>query len=65
MPYNALGSSIISESIKRNIKIYAIKENNTVINISKEVIKEKDTIETVNSYNECYKILKEKLNDKK
>lgn len=36
MPYNSLGSIPVFESIKRNIPVYAIKENSTVLNITTE-----------------------------
>ena len=34
MPYDALGSIPVFEAYKRNIPIYAIKENKTVLNIT-------------------------------
>ena len=58
MPYNSLGSSIVFDSIKAGIKVFAIKENSTVLKITKNVIKKNDIIET-NTYENCYKILKE------
>ncbi len=64
MPYNSLGSSIISNAIKNNIKIYAIKENNTVLKINKYRINKNDIIKEIESYKECHKILKEKFNEK-
>ncbi len=36
IPHNSLGCIPVLEAQKRNIKIYAIEENNTVLNINKE-----------------------------
>ena len=38
MPYDALGSTPVFEALKRNIPVYAIQENFTVLNISPEKI---------------------------
>ena len=38
MPHDCLGSIPVFEALKRNIKVYAIKENSTVLNITKEDI---------------------------
>ena len=58
MPYNSLGSSIVLDAISKNIKVYAVKENNSVLNITKNIINKNDIIE-VNTYNECLNKLKE------
>lgn len=63
MPYNALGSSIVFNAIKNNIKVYAVRENKSVLNITKENLKCNDIIE-VSTYEECYKLLKENLYEK-
>lgn len=63
MPYNALGSSIVADAAEHNVKVYAVKENKSVLNITKEVIKKNAIIE-VNSYKECKRILEEELNEK-
>jgi hypothetical protein len=34
MPYNALGSTPVFEAVKRGIKVFAVKENCTVLNIT-------------------------------
>lgn len=59
MPYNSLGSSIVLDSLKANIPVYAIKENSSVLNITKEKIQKENIIE-VETYNECLKIIKGK-----
>lgn len=64
MPYNALGSSIVADAIELGIKVFAVKENSSVLNITKKIIKKNDIIET-ETYKECKKQLKEFLNEKK
>lgn len=47
VPYNALGSSTVLDSVEKNIPVYAIKENVSVLNINKYSIgKENDIIES-------------------
>lgn len=58
LPYNALGSSIVIDAIERGIKVFAIKENSSVLKITKEIIKKNGIIE-VNTYDECREKLKE------
>lgn len=57
MPYNSLGSTPVFEALKRGIKVFAVKENSTVLNITKEVLKLDDVIE-VNTYAECIALIK-------
>lgn len=63
MPYNALGSSIVADAIKEKIKVFAVKENCSVLKITKNVINKNDIIET-DSYEKCIQILKEEFNEK-
>ena len=58
MPYNSLGSSIVLDAATKNIKVYAVKENNTVLNVTKNLINKNAIIE-VNTYKECLKMIKE------
>ncbi len=58
MPYNCLGSSIVSDAVKNNIPVYAVKENNSILNIDKNVIQYQNIIEVL-SYKECFEKLKE------
>lgn len=58
MPYNALGSSIVLDALVKNIKVYAVKENTSVLNITKAHIGRDDIIE-VDTYIECLKKLEE------
>lgn len=57
MPYDSLGSTPVFEALKRGIKVFAVKENNTVLNISKDVLGLKNVIE-VETYHECLEIVK-------
>ena len=41
MPHNALGSIPVFEALKRNIPVYAIKENNTLLNVTSDRINAK------------------------
>ena len=58
MPYNALGSSIVLDALVKNIKVYAVKENTSVLNITKSHINKDDIIE-VDTYRECLEKLEE------
>ncbi len=55
LPYNALGGIPALEANKRNIPIYAIKENNTVLNVSNKKFPIKCDI--INSYEELLELL--------
>ena len=48
MPYDALGSTPVFEALKRNIPVYAVKENSTVLDVLPEKIDKR--IIVVNSY---------------
>ncbi len=63
MPYNSLGSSIVLNCINNGIKVIAIKENQSILNITKEIIN-KNAIMELETYSECYKYLKEELYEK-
>ena len=58
MPYNSLGSSIVADALDRRIKVIAVKENKSILKITKDIIKNNDIIET-ETYEKCSKILKE------
>ena len=51
MPHNSLGSIPVVEAVKRGIKIYAVKENNTVLDVTKSKISDKIT--EVETYEEA------------
>lgn len=57
MPYNALGSIPVFEALKNDISIYAIMENCTELNITKEnLIPETNVIE-ISTYDEALKTI--------
>lgn len=58
MPANSLGSIPVFECLKRNIPVYAIGENKTVLDITKDKINE--NIILVDSYEEALNIVKQK-----
>lgn len=51
MPYDALGSTPVFEAIKRGIKVFAIKENSTELNVSASNISNK--IVEMPTYKDC------------
>ena len=55
MPYNCLGSVPVIEALKQGIKVYAVKENKTVLDITKEKISDK--IIEVETYQDLLNIL--------
>ena len=57
MPYNSLGSIPVFEAISRGIKVFAVKENHTVLNVTKESLNLAGVIE-VDTYQECLEIIK-------
>ena len=57
MPYNSLGSSIVVDAIEKNIKVFAIKENSSILKISKNILNKSDIIE-LDTYKDCYQYLR-------
>ena len=55
MPYDSLGSTPVFEALKRNIPIYAIKNNTTVLDVNPEKISDK--IITISSFEECLELI--------
>lgn len=55
MPYNSLGSTPVFEALKRDIPIFAVKENRTELNITPDKISKK--IEIIDSYEKIYERL--------
>lgn len=55
VPHNALGGVSTIEMVKRNKKVYAIKENKTVLNVTNEKINLKCDI--INTYKELLELL--------
>lgn len=54
MPYNSLGSTPVFECIKRNIPVFAIKENSTVLNVTPENLPKSSNIKIFDTYQDCY-----------
>lgn len=57
MPYNSLGSIPVFEAIKRGIKVFAVKENSTVLKITKDKLGLDEVIE-VDTYLKCLELVK-------
>ena len=55
MPYDSLGSIPVFEALKRNIKVFAVKENITALNITPDKISDK--IIKVENYETCLKLI--------
>lgn len=55
VPHNALGSIPVMEANKRNIKIFAIKENNTVLNVNNKNFSIKCDI--INTYEDLLELI--------
>lgn len=60
MPYNSLGSTPVFEAVKRGVKVFAVKENQTVLNVTKDLLNLDKVIE-VETYQECLNMLNRKL----
>lgn len=57
MPYDALGSTPVFEAIKRGIKVFAVGENKTVLDVTRYSLK-LDGITAIGTYEECLEIIK-------
>lgn len=57
MPYDALGSIPVFESVKRNIPVFAVKENSTVLNVTNENLHKSCNIKLVDTYQACYDLI--------
>lgn len=55
MPYDSLGSIPVFEALKRNIPVYAVKENTTALNVTKGKIS--DSIIEVEGYETCLSLI--------
>lgn len=56
MPYNALGSIPVFEGLKKNIPVYGIKENSTVLNVTSNNINDK--IKVIETYQQALDVIK-------
>lgn len=57
MPFNSLGSTPVFEALKRRIKVFAVKENKTVLDVYNEKLFKSDKIIEVSTYDECLELL--------
>ena len=55
MPYNSIGGIPVMEAVKRDINVYAIKENSTVLDVNSENFSSKCV--TIDTYNELMEII--------
>lgn len=56
MPYNSLGAVPVFEALKRKIPVYAIAENTTVLDVTKNNLHLDDIIVT-DSYQSCLELI--------
>lgn len=59
-PATALGSSAVFDALENNIPVYAVKENKTVLNVTKDVFFKKKGIINIDTYFDLYKLLEQK-----
>lgn len=57
MPYNSLGSTPVFEALKRGIKVYAVKENKTELDVTKEKLFPKSDIIEIETYDKLLQII--------
>ena len=57
MPYNSLGSTPVFEAVKRGIKVYAVKENQTELSIDKNILKSNNSIIEVDTYDDVLSLI--------
>ena len=60
VPASSLGSSTVFDAVERNIPVYAVAENKTVLNVTKDVFLKKDSIINIDTYENLYKMLEQK-----
>lgn len=53
MPYNSLGSTPVIEGLKRGVKIYAVKENKTELDVTKEKLFSNSNIIVIPTYKDA------------
>lgn len=58
MPKNSLGSSIVTNAIKKGIIILAVEENSTILNVTAKNLGIADKIISVKDYEECLNFLR-------
>lgn len=57
VPYNSLGCIPVFEALRRNIPVYAIKENKTALDVTNEKLHKSDKIKVFETYEDCYNFI--------
>lgn len=57
MPFNSLGSTPVFEALKRDIKVFAVEENKTLLDVTNEKLFKSEKIIEVETYNDCLKLI--------
>jgi len=57
MPYDALGSVPVFEALKKNIPVYAVKENSTALNITNDILHKNNGVIVVDTYQQCLDLI--------
>lgn len=58
VPHNSLGSVPVFESIQSGIDVYAVKENSTVLNVTKDKLFKNSNIVEIETYSDALKLIK-------
>ena len=57
MPFDSLGSAVVFDAVKNGIPVYAVRENKTVLEITRGAINLQNDIIEIDTYDEYIKIL--------
>lgn len=57
MPYDSMGSSAVLDAVERGIKIYAVRENSTALDITPEKLGIQNCVTVVDTYEELYNLI--------
>lgn len=57
MPYNAFGSTPVFEAVKRGIKVFAVRENESVLDVTNQSLLLNDNVIEIKSYQECLELI--------
>ncbi len=57
MPHNALGSTPVFEAIKKDIRVFAIKENSTELSVTNSNLHKSDKIIELDTYKDCFDMI--------
>lgn len=64
MPYDSLGSSVVTNALNKGIKVLAVENNKTVLNANSSNLGLDDVIIKIKSYDDCLEYMKKALNEK-